>query len=209
MPADWGTFTINMKKIFGTPNSIGITGIADAHATEYVNAVKSANIVLSSSKATIGISKSLVKDAYLSAFWMLLYKTTPILPNYKGDAPNPNQDQYRKVVEDIFRPVALVICAEWQKEIFTPAMVPSGYFSPTIGYTVFVPGDPDALTKDLAKAFFIAQTEINQEAAFNAFIKALISAYTSHLLKIGGIFTGLLPGSPPFPGPPLPFLGVA
>ena len=72
-----------------------------------------------------------------------------------------------------------------------------------------MPGDPNALKKDLAKAFFIAQSETNQETAFNVFITALIAAYTEHLLKVSGIFNGLIPGSPPVPGPPFPWVGVS
>lgn len=209
MPATWTTFRSNIKAKLGTPNMLSVSDLADIHATEYVNAVKSANIILTSSKATLGINKSSVKSAYEVAFNKLFSENVEILPNYKGDKPNMNQDSARSKVEDVFAPVAAVICVEWAKEIFTPTTTPPGYVLPAPGYTVLVPGDPIALKKDLAKAFFIAQSELNQETAFNVFITALILAYTEHLLKISGLFNGLIPAKPsPIPGPPFPFIGV-
>jgi hypothetical protein len=105
--------------------------------------------------------------------------------------------------------VSAAICAEWLKEKFTPTTFPPGYVAPAPGYSVLVPGDPNTLKKDLAKAFFIAQSELNQETAFNVFITALILAYSEHLLKIAGLYNGLIPATPnPIPGPPFPYLGV-
>jgi hypothetical protein len=211
MPANWNTFRSNMKAKLGVPNQRTISELADIHATEYVNAVKSAQLVITSSKVTLGVNKASVKSAYEAAFNKLLNERTEISPNYKGDNPNPNQDKSREKIESIFAPVAAAITVEWAKEIFTPTTVPIGYVLPTTGYQVLVPGDPNALTKDLAKAFFIAQSEINQETAFNVFITALIAAYAEHLLKITGVFNGLIPVPPPaapVPGPPFPWIGV-
>jgi hypothetical protein len=209
MPANWSTFKSNMKSKLGTPNQRSISELADIHATEYVNAVKTANIILTSSKATVGITKSAVKSAYEAAFTKLFNESVEITPDYKGINPNPNVESSRDKIESIFAPVAAIICTEWAKEIFTATTFPPGYVAPAPGYTVLVPGDPNALKKDLAKAFFIAQTELNQETAFNVFITALIAAYTEHLLKIGGLFNGLIPATPsPIPGPPFPYLGV-
>lgn len=211
MPANWSTFRSNMKAKLGIPNQRSISEIADIHATEYVNAVKGAQLILTGSKATVGVSKGTVKSAYEAAFTKLFNERVEISPNYKGTDPNPNQDSSREKIEQIFAPVAAAITAEWLKEIFTPTTLPPGYVAPTTGYQVLVPGDPNALTKDLARAFFIAQTELNQETAFNVFITALIAAYTEHLLKISGVFNGLIPPTPnpPTPGPPFPWIGVA
>ena len=210
MSANWSTFRSNMKSKLGMPNQISISELADIHATEYVNAVKSAKIVLTSSKATIGINKSTIKSAFETAFTTLQKESIEITPDYKGDNPNPNSSSSREKIEGVFEPVAASICLEWSKEIFTPATLPPGYVSPTVGYKVLVPGDPNSLKKDLAKAFFIAQTETDQESAFNVFITALILAYTEHLLKIAGTFTGLIPAAPnPIPGPPFPWIAVA
>lgn len=209
MPANWNTFKSNMKVKLGIPNQLSISELADIHATEYVNAVKSAQLVITGSKVSIGPTNATIKSAYEAAFNKLFNERVEITPNYKGTDPNPNQDASREKIESIFSPVAAAITAEWLKEIFTPTTVPPGYVSPTAGYQVLVPGDPNALTKDLARAFFIAQTELNQETAFNVFITALIAAYTEHLLKISGIFNGLIPASPsPVPGPPFPWVGV-
>jgi hypothetical protein len=209
MPANWSTFRSVMKSKLGMPNQISISELADIHATEYVNAVKTANIISTSSKATIGIVKASVKSAYETAFTKLFNEKIEITPDYKGINPNPNMESSRDKIESIFAPVAAVICTEWAKEIFTPTTFPPGYVAPAPGYSVLVPGDPNALKKDLAKAFFIAQSELNQETAFNVFITALIAAYTAHLLKIGGLYNGLIPATPsPVPGPPFPWLGV-
>jgi hypothetical protein len=210
MASNWSSFRSNLKAKLGVPNQMSISELADIHATEYVNAVKTAKLVMTSSKATIGISKGAVKSAYEAAFTKLQKENVELTPDYKGNNPNPNIENSKKKIEDIFAPVAAVICAEWAKEIFTPATVPPGYVTPTVGYKVAVPGDPSALKKDLAKAFFIAQSETNQNTAFNVFVAALILAYTEHLLKIAGTFTGLIPASPsPVPGPPFPFIAVA
>lgn len=209
MPANWSTFKVNMKAKLGIPNQQSISDLADIHATEYVNAVKSAQLIITSSEATVGINKDSIKSAYEAAFTKLFNESVEITPNYKGTEPNPNQDSSRAKIEQIFSPVAAVITTEWLKEKFTPTTVPPGYVSPTTGYQVLVPGDPDSLTKDLAIAFFIAQTELNQETAFNVFITFLITAYTEHLLKIAGVFNGLIPAAPsPIPGPPFPWVGV-
>lgn len=210
MASDWSTFRTNMKSKLGSPNQLSISELADIHATEYVAAVKGAAIVLTSSKATIGITKASVKSAYEAAFTNLQKEKVELSPNYKGTNPNPNQEKSREKIESIFAPVAAVICAEWAKEIFTPATVPPGYVTPTVGYAVLIPGVPTDLTKDLAKAFFIAQTETDSNTAFNVFIAALILAYTKHLLSISGLFNGLIPAAPsPIPGPPFPWVAVA
>jgi len=209
MPANWSTFRSNMKAKLGIPNQRSISELADIHATEYVNAVKSAQLAITGSKVTISPTKDTIKSAYEVAFTKLFNERVEINPNYKGTDPNPNQDASREKIENIFAPVAAAIVAEWLKEKFTSTTVPPGYVSPTTGYQVLVPGDPNALTKDLSRAFFIAQTELNQETAFNVFITALIAAYTEHLLKISGIFNGLIPAAPsPIPGPPFPWIGV-
>lgn len=208
MPANWSTFRSNMKAKLGIPNQRSISEIADIHATEYVNAVKEAQLILTGSKVTVGVSKGTIKSAYEAAFTKLFNERVEITPNYKGTTPNPDQDFSREKIEQIFAPVAATITAEWLKEKFTPTTLPPGYVTPTTGYQVIVPGDPNALKKDLAKAFFIAQTELNQETAFNVFITALIAAYTEHLLKISGVFNGLIPPKPPKPGPPFPWIGV-
>jgi hypothetical protein len=208
MPANWNTFKIKMKANLGLPNQSSISQLADIHATEYTNAVKEAQVALTSSKATVGIRKDIIKSAYETAFINLFRETVELTPNYKGTSPNVNQESSRKKIEEIFSPVAKAITLEWAKEKFTAGKVPPGYVSPTAGYQVLVPGDPDSLTRDLAKAFFIAQTELNQETAFNVFINALIFAYREHLLKISGVFNGNIPGSPPSPGPPFPWVGV-
>lgn len=209
MSANWSTFRINMKSKLGIPNQRSISEIADIHATEYVNAVKSAKLIITGSTATVGINKGVIKSAYETAFTKLFSERIEINPNYKGINPNPNQDSDRAKIEQIFAPVATAITLEWLNEKFTPTTVPPGYVSPTTGYQVLVPGDPNSLTKDLARAFFIAQTELNQEIAFNVFITALIGSYTEHLLKISGIFNGLIPATPsPVPGPPFTWVGV-
>ena len=115
MPANWSTFRSNMKAKLGTPNQISISELADIHATEYVNAVKPATIILTSSKATVGVVKSTVKSAYEAAFTKLQKETIEITPNYKGNSPNPNQDQSRNKIESIFEPVAAAICA-WRSK---------------------------------------------------------------------------------------------
>ena len=210
MPATWSTFRSNIKSQLGTPSQKSISDVADIHATEYANAVKNASIVLTQSKVTIGVIKGNIKSAYEAAFTKLSEIKTELFPNYKEDKPNAKQEDHRKIIEDIFAPVAAAIVLEWSKEIFTPTTFPPGYVTPAPGYTVVVPGDPNALTKDLAKAFFIAQTETDGEFAFTVFITALIAAYTKHLLKIGGVFNGLIPAAPsPIPGPPFPWLAVA
>lgn len=210
MASNWSTFRSTLEAKLGVPNQLSISELADIHATEYVAAVKEAAIILTSSKATIGISKSAVKSAYEAAFTNLQSENDELTPDYKGNNPNPNAENSKNKIEDIFAPVAAVICAEWAKEIFTPGTVPPGYVAPTVGYVVAVPGDPSALKKDLAKAFYIAQTETDQNTAFNVFVAALILAYTKHLLKIAGTFTGLIPAAPaPVPGPPFPFIAIA
>ena len=210
MAADWKTFESNMKPAYDMSNpNMSIDELAEYHATEYVNAVKTAEILMTSSKASNGISKSPIKSAYKKAFTDLLNETSPINPNYKGDNFDINQESSRKKLEDIFTPVAAAICTEWTKEIFTPAKTPTGYASPTTGYQVLVPGKPDTLAKDLAKAFYIAQSESDNKSAYNSLISTLISAYTKHLLLISGIFNGLIPAAPsPIPGPPFPWIAV-
>jgi hypothetical protein len=211
MASDWGTFSINMKAVFGSPNQKSISDIAEIHAKEYVAAVSSASIILTSSKVTVKVTKATVKSAYVAAFTQLFNEKEQIKANYKEIQPRDPvaEGNARDKLKSIFKPVAAAICAEWAKEIFTAGTVPPGYVSPTVGYVVLVPGDPDALAQDLAKAFYIAQTETDQQTAVNVHIASLIEAYTKHLLKITGLFNGLIPGAPPVPGPPFPFVGVA
>jgi hypothetical protein len=210
MASDWSTFESNMKPVYDMSNTqMSIDELSDYHATEYVTAVKAAQILMTSSKVSIGITKDPIKSAYKKAFTDLFNEKTPISPNYKGNDPNPNQAESRKKIEDIFLPVATAICTEWLKEIFTPATAPPPYVSPTSGYQVLIPGKPDALAKDLAKAFYIAQSELDNNTAYNLFITLLIAAYTKHLLTISGIFNGLIPAAPsPIPGPPFPWIAV-
>lgn len=209
MAANWILFENNMKVKIGLPNQLSIPELSDIHATEYVNAVSSATIIFTGSAASIGINKETLKLSFESLFNSLLRETVEILPNYKSDNPTIDEIEDRDKLNKIFLPVAVTIVREWSNEIFTSNTVPLGYVSPTSGYQVLVPGDPVNLSKDLAKAFFIAQNELNQEVAFKAFISNLISAYTEHMLKISGIFNGLIPGLPsPIPGPIFPWVGV-
>jgi hypothetical protein len=212
MAADWITFRKNMKLELGTPNQLSISQLSEIHADEYANAVKTASVIFTGSEATVGINTDIIKAGFNSVFTKLSKETVEILPNYKNDKPTDNELESRDKLENIFLPIALAITAEWQKEVFTPSVVPTipiSYVSPTTGYQVLIPGDPFNFAKDLAKAFFIAQTELNQEIAFNVFIKSLIFAYTEHLLKISGVFNGLVPAAPnPIPGPPFPWIGV-
>ena len=211
MAADWGTFVTNMKLTFATPNEKTIEDIAKIHATEYINAVKTATTIMTYSKASmIESSKGDIQNSFLEAFKTLQKIESPLSPNYKGDSPNPNQDKDRSKIEEIFLPVAKKIKDSWEKEIFTPATMPPPYVSPNPGYKVSLGGDPIELSKGLAYAFFISQKSINSESAAADFLSALVKAYTKHLLTIVGVFNGLIP-SPggPVPGPPFPFIGVA
>ena len=191
MASDWGTFSTNMKAVFGSPNQKTIPEIAEIHAKEYVAAVSSAAIILTSSKVTVKVTMDPVKSAYVVAFTQLFNEKSQIKPNYKETLPRDPvaEASARDKLKTIFKPVAAVICAEWAKEIFTAGTMPPGYVSPNIGYAVLVPGDPDAFAQDLAKAFYIAQTETDQQTAVNVHITSLIEAYAKHLLKICLLYT--------------------
>jgi hypothetical protein len=209
MPANWVNFKSNMKKSLGIPNEITISDLAELHATEYINAITSATIILSLSKVSGGLNKDNIKRAYTDVFTKLSNETIELTPDYKGNNFNANKSSSNDKIESIFEPLAVAICTEWLTETFTPSVTPPGYISATAGYTVIVPGDPNSLKQDLAKAFFIAQTELNQDVAFNVFITGLVLAYSKHLLKITGVFNGLIPAAPsPIAGPPLPFIGI-
>ena len=205
---------MKLKFVSSNPSFNNNKELADYHASEYSKAVKNANLIMTSSICTVGITESNVSNAYKLAFDILGSTDPgsilpPLNPNYKGDSPNLNQGRDQSIIEGIFKPVAAAICLEWMKEKFTAGTVPPGYVSPITGYQVLVPGDPDALSKDLARAFFISQTETDGDIAVNNFIEALSKAYITHLTKISGIFVGNIPAAPsPVPGPPFPFIGV-
>lgn len=209
MASNWILFESNMKSKISFPNQLSISELSDIHATEYVNAVNTATIIFTKSPVSIGINKEILKLSFESMFNALFKETIEILPNYKNDNPTDNEIKDRDKLEHFFLPVAITIVREWTNELFTQTTVPVGYVSPTTGYRVLVPGDPINLAKDLSKAFYISQNELNQNVAFKLFISNLILAYTEHMLKISGIFNGLIPGSPsPVPGPVFPWIGV-
>lgn len=208
MAANWIDFRKNMKNEVGLPSEISIDKLSDIHATEYVNAVKTAQIALTQSKLIAEINKDVIKTAYMSVFTKLLSETLEIFPNYNNENPNQAEALDRNKLEDIFSVVSSAIISEWSKAIFNTLVVPPGYVSSTGGYRIIIPGDPLSLSKDIAKAFFGAQTEYNEDVAFDIFITGLISAYTAHLLKITGTFSGTIPGTPPIQGPPFPWIGV-
>jgi hypothetical protein len=209
MPANWITFKTNMKLKIGMPNQLSISDLAELHATEYANAVNSASLALTGSSVNTGVNKNVIKLAFESVFNSLYRESVEIIPNYKNDKPTVDEKIYRDRLEKFFLPIAISIVREWVTETFIPTVVPTGYVSPTSGYQVLFPGDPINLAKDLAKAFFVAQEELNQEVAYELFITNLIKAYSEHLLTISGIFNGLIPSAPsPIPGPPFPWVGV-
>lgn len=206
MAADWTSFEKNLRDVKFDNSTID--DVAKFHANEYIKAVKNSEIILTASKSTIGLIEKNIEIAFKGVFNSLAVIKIQITPDYKNNI-NPNKESARKILEDIFEPLAITICTEWTREVFTPTLVPIGYLTPSTGYTITFPGDPSALTKDLAKAFFISQEEIDSEIALSKFISNLILAYTKHLLTISGVFNGTIPAAPsPIPGPPFPFIGV-
>lgn len=209
MPSNWNQFKSNMKVKIGMPNNLSISELSELHASEYANAVSSASLIITNSQVSIGVNKEVLKLSFESLFNLLNRETVEILPNYKNSKPTKSEQISRERLEKFFLPLAVTIVREWTLEQFTPTTVPAGYVSPTTGYQVLFPGDPLELSKNLAKSFFISQEELDPNIAHETFINNLIFAYSDHLLKISGVFNGLIPASPsPIPGPPFPWIGV-
>lgn len=210
MSADWISFRSNIKKVIGKPNQITISKLAELHADEYANAVNSSIIIVTGSNVTGTINKNIIKTAYEGTFNALYKERVQLNPNYNNDKPTAMEKRDRKKIEGLFLPVALAISTSWINERFNDSILPPPYIAPTTGYRIITPGDPISLSKDLAKTFFISKNEIDINTSFDLFISSLISSYTKHLLKITGVFNGLVPGATnPIPGPPFPWIGVS
>lgn len=212
MPALWPVMASNLK--IKLPTATDIPSLADIYATEYANAVQNSSIVLTSALATKSPKSPGIKAGFVLTFNILFKIKAELKPNYKDEEvtveQKEKQDKARTIIESAFLPVATAIVGEWVLAIFNSNTPPPSYVSPTTGYTIVFPGNPDDLAKDLAKAFYIAQTESNSDKAFQAHLTELIKAYTNHLVTISGFYNGLV-SSPngPIPGPPFPFVGVA
>lgn len=214
MPANWTLFAANLKREFGVPNQKTIQQIAKIHADEYINAIlqNAAPSLAPNSIVTI-INPSLIEAAYQLTFTALFKIREPLIPNYDSDNPSVKEEEARKKIEDIFLGVATAICSSWISEIFTPTImpgVPGTYVSPFPGYTITFIGDPIELSKNLAKAFFIAQNESKSDIAINKMTVALIEAYSKHMLTLTINFSGLIPQptGPPILLPIFPIVGV-
>jgi hypothetical protein len=83
---------------------------------------------------------------------------------------------------------------------------PPGYISPTTGVTVLTGGTPSPLNVGLWNAF---NNPPNSIPMGNIICAKLITAFTTHLLTVNGLYNGLIPAAPsPIPGPPFPWVGV-
>lgn len=211
MPALWPVMAANLK--LKLPTATDVSSLAEIYATEYTNATQNASIVLTSALPTSSPKTAGIKAGFILTFNILFNIKKELKPNYKDDKisaeEKKNQDDARSVIEAAFLPAATAIVAEWILAVFNPSVTPPSYVSPTTGYTILFPGKPDDLAKDLAKAFYVAQTESNADKAFELHLTELISAYSKHLLTVSGFYNGLI-SSPtgPVPGPPFPFVGI-
>lgn len=94
----------------------------------------------------------------------------------------------------------------WATVTWTPIPPPPGYVSPTTGVTVLTGGTPSPLDVGLWAAFNNppAPTPMG-----NIICAKLITAFTTHLLTVNGLYNGLIPAVPsPIPGPPFPWVGL-
>lgn len=212
MPSLWPAMIATLKSQL--PTATDTTTLANIYATEYSNATATSAVVISSSILTAPITSSIIQQGFKATFDILSVLKLELLPNYKDeeipDDKKAKQDEARGIIEAAFLPASSSFITAWTAAIFNPAIPMPGYISPTLGYTIIFPGEPTILAKDLAKAFFIAQTELDPNAAYIAHSTSLVEAYSKHLLTITGLYNGLIPGVPsPIPGPPIPWLGVA
>ena len=98
------------------------------------------------------------------------------------------------------------IVAFWQAVQWNPIPPPLGYISPTTGHTVISGGTPTPLNIGLWNAFNNVPSQVPMG---NVISTKLISAFTTHLLTITGVYNGIIPAVPsPVPGPPFPWVGV-
>jgi len=212
MPSLWPSMVASLKGRL--PSATDTTTLADIYATEYSIATATAAVIPSSSILTAPITSSIIQQGFKTTFDILAQLNLELSPNYKDeeipDDKKAEQDRSRAVIEAAFLPTAASFITAWTSAIFNPAIPMPGYISPTTGYTIIFPGEPTLLAKDLAKAFFIAQTESDENSAYTAHTTSLVEAYSKHILTISGLYNGLIPAVPtPIPGPPIPWVGVA
>jgi hypothetical protein len=94
----------------------------------------------------------------------------------------------------------------WAAVQWNPLPPPPGYVSPTSGVTVLTGGTPSPLDVGLWTAFNNPPAPTPMGSIICG---KLISAFTTHLLTVNGLYNGLIPAAPsPVPGPPFPWVGV-
>jgi hypothetical protein len=98
----------------------------------------------------------------------------------------------------------------WAGVTWTPVPPPPGYVSPTAGVTVLTGGTPSPLDAGLWAAFNNPPAPTPMGSIICG---KLISAFTTHLLTVNGLYNGLIPNPavipPTIPGPPFPWVGVS
>lgn len=212
MPALWPSMVASLKAQL--PTASDVDSLANIYASTYSNAISSSSIVISSSTLTSAPQSSLIEQGFKSTFNILSRINEELAPNYKDEEiPEDEfqkQQDSRQKIESAFLLTATQIILAWTSAQFNSAIPMPGYVAPTSGYAILFPGDPSSLSKDLAKAFFIAQSETDSNSAFLAHTNGLIEAYSKHLLSITGIYNGLVPAVPsPIPGPPISWVGIS
>ena len=184
MPANWAAFTAQITKFFNDKKAKDVKEAADAIATEYDLAMKTALTMPPALNAFMGSDKTKISSGFEKSFQALFDK---------GDKPPTPAD---------FMDAANGIIQYWQNASFNPMPAPPPAVGPAPGKqpAILNPGLPPPLAAGIMDAMGKGQAP--------AVAAALVAEFTKHMMSIQGMYTGMVP-SPAGPVPtPFPFVGI-
>jgi hypothetical protein len=184
----WPTFQATVAPYLDAPIEKTESDTAKTIADAYGVAVKTAMITLIPGSTIISTPPTIgIENGILSTFNQIKLSQGP---------PTPSMFSLWAAQTVLF----------WQGVVWNPLPPPIGYIAPTLGVTVLSGGTPSPLDVGLWNAFNNppAPTPMG-----NIICAKLITAFTTHLLTVNGLYNGLIPAAPsPIPGPPFPWVGV-
>ena len=189
MAVIWPTFTSTVAPWLDAPIEKTHADTAKVIADAYGVSVASGMITLIPGSAIISAPPTKpIEDAILDTF-------------------NQIKDSEGPPTPPMFLKWATETVKYWAAVTWTPMPPPPGYVSPTSGVTVLTGGTPSPLDVGLWAAFNNPPAPTPMGSIICG---KLVSAFTTHLLTVNGVYNGLIPAAPsPIPGPPFPWVGVS
>jgi hypothetical protein len=180
MAAVWPAFQSQLTSYLTAKKAKNEDETAKKIGQLYHQAVKTAMPILVPGAMPIGGSSAIITNGFKASFK---------LGRALGKVPaNPA----------IWSPAGLAVVTYWTGKTFNPAIPAPGGAPPATSHITTFPGVPP-----IPQIYAAMQARTAPGVA-----SGLVAAFTTHLLSVGGLWTGFTPSVPPVPLP-FPWVGIA